>query len=250
MGGFGGLTGGGLTGGGSTPQPTVPGAPPQGFPGGGGPAQNGIPGSGQAGGVQINPSAQAAAAGLLQNLLTQPRPGGLQGLGAGSAVGTVMGGGIAGVASQAKGQSIMVYGDRTDFSEWEFIYDPTKFQVQNPNTGAGANGPGVPASSLANNSGMSAPGTPIGTGPGGTQASTLGAGGGMPAGFGATGATSAAFGAGGGNPTGLSMGGGSFAPAGSAGSPAGGSSTGAPASGGSAAFGQPGLNPDIRPGKK
>jgi len=262
MGGLmGGLTGGGLMGSGSTTQPTVPGAPPQGFSGGappgfsGGapPGMNGVPGNAQAGGIPINPSAQAAAAGLLQNLLTQPRPGGLP-AGSAAATGAVMGSGIAGVASKVTGESIMVYGDHTDFSLWEFIYDPTKFQVQNPNAVSGS-GPGVPASQLANNSGFSAPGTPIGTGPGGTQsagpggAQTMSASpaGGMPGGFGA-GASAAGFSMGSGV-------GGTSSVSGSLGS----SNTGAPGSGvpsapapatGSTAFGQPGLSTDIRPGKK
>jgi hypothetical protein len=209
-------------------QPTTPGAPP-GFPGGLSAAQS----SGQPGGVQINPSAQAAAAGLLQNLLTQPRPGGLAGITTGGQSGAIMGGGIAGVASKAEGESIMVYGDRTDFSEWEFIYDPMKFRVPaNPNSGSG--GGGVPASQLASNAGTSGPGTPIGTGPGGTQAPSQG--------------PSGAGGAGG-------IGSGGFGQSSSQSSQTGASgATGAsgsapPAGGGSTAFGQAG-GPDIRPGKK
>jgi hypothetical protein len=237
----GGLTGGGLTGGGSTTQPTVPGAPPQGFPGSVTPGvPSGAPGAnGQPGGIPINPAAQSAAAGLLQNLLTQPRPGGMPGASSPVGGGGVMGSGIAGVASKAEGQSIMVYGDRTDFSEWEFIYDPMKFQVQNPNVGAGGSGPGVPASQLANNSGFSQAGTPIGTGPGGTQPST------MPGGI------SAAFGATGANTSGMSLGapGGTPPASGAPGSTSPGSAP--PVAGsGSGAFGQAGLNPDIRPGKK
>jgi hypothetical protein len=209
-------------------QPTTPNAPP-GFPGGLSAAQS----SGQPGGVQINPSAQAAAAGLLQNLLTQPRPGGLAGITTGGQSGAIMGGGIAGVASKAEGESIMVYGDRTDFSEWEFIYDPMKFRVPaNPNSGSG--GGGVPASQLASNAGTSGPGTPIGTGPGGTQAPSQG--------------PSGAGGAGG-------IGSGGFGQSSSQSSQTGASgATGAsgsapPAGGGSTAFGQAG-GPDIRPGKK
>lgn len=34
-----------------------------------------------------------------------------------------MGGGIAGVASTAEAESIMVYNDRTKYNEWEFVYD-------------------------------------------------------------------------------------------------------------------------------
>ena len=170
---------------------------------------------------------------MLQNLLTQPRPGGLAGITTGGQSGAIMGGGIAGVASKAEGESIMVYGDRTDFSEWEFIYDPMKFRVPaNPNSGSG--GGGVPASQLASNAGTSGPGTPIGTGPGGTQAPSQG--------------PSGAGGAGG-------IGSGGFGQSSSQSSQTGASgATGAsgsapPAGGGSTAFGQAG-GPDIRPGKK
>ena len=224
---FGGI-GSGLSSGIVGSQPTIPGAPPGFSPGLNG-VPGGLPAGGQPGGLQINPSAQAAAAGLLQNLLTQPRPGGLAGITTAGASGAIMGGGIAGVASKGEGESIMVYGDRTDFSEWEFIYDPMKFRVPaNPNSGSG--GGGVPASQLASNAGTSSPGTPIGTGPGGTQATAQG----MPQG---------------------SVGGmsqmGQTGQAGTSGAPGATGTAGSapPAGGGSTAFGQAG-GPDIRPGKK
>ncbi len=146
----------------------------------------------------------------------------------------IIGGGIAGVASNAEGESIMVYGDRTDFSEWEFIYDPMKFHVPpNPNS-SGPTGIGVPAAQLGSNAGMSSPGTPIGTGPGGTSAPLAagvgGAGGISVAGFnlnGAAGAAGVSGASGATNPTGAM-------PTAGSGSPA---------------FGQAGLT-DIRPGKK
>jgi len=231
--GFGGINSGGSPlGSGAGTAPPVPGVPP-GFS----PGLSGALGNGQPGGVQINPSAQAAAAGLLQNLLTQPRPGGLAGITGAGASGAIMGGGIAGVASKAEGESIMVYGDRTDFSEWEFIYDPMKFRVPaNPNSGSG--GGGVPASQLASTSGMSSPGTPIGAGPGGTQ--VAGQAGGV-GGVGGAGAGVSNFG----QPTSQTT------QAGTSGAPGATGTGGAtpPAGGGSAAFGQAG-GPDIRPGKK
>jgi hypothetical protein len=270
-------SGGGLLSGGgglfsqpSTPQPTPPGPTLAGFPGGGGAipgaaGASGATGSGQPGSVQINSSAQAAAAGLLQNLLTQPRPGGLSGVtsstlqagGAGGS-GAIIGGGIAGVASKAEGDAIMVYGQKTDFSEWEFIYDPMKFSVPNPN-GNGATGIGTPASQIGSTAGMSNPGTPIGTGPGGNQASGAGASGasagsfGTAGGFGASpaaggfGASSTAGGFGSSSASG-SGGFGSSASPGSSGASGASGSTGATAAGGTS-FGQAGL-PDIRPGKK
>jgi hypothetical protein len=267
----------GQGGGGLSSQPTVPGAALPGFP----PGAGGIPGAGggqagQPGGVQINASAQAAAAGLLQNLLTQPRPGGLSGITSGSGqAGGIIGGGIAGIASKAEGEAIMVYSQKTDFSEWEFIYDPMKFSVPNPN-GNGATGIGTPVSQMGSTAGMSNPGTPIGTGPGGNQASSLGGAsggfGGSPGGFGAGpggsggspagiaasfGASPGGFGAASPGASGAgvssvagfgasSMGG--FGASGASGSTGATGGTGATAAGGTG-FGQPGLA-DIRPGKK
>jgi type II secretory pathway pseudopilin PulG len=211
-------------------QSVFPGAPPGFVPG-----VSGIPATGQPGtpalgpgggqpGVQINAQAQQAAANLLGNLLTSPRPGGLAGITSGQP-GGIMGGGIAGVASKAEGEAIMVYSDRTDFSEWEFIYDPMKFRVPpNPNSGSG--GGGVPASQLASNVGGSSPGTPIGTGPGGTQPSAA--------------ATPI------GQAFGQTIQPGQVA---SSGAPGVAGATGATSPGASAAFGQAG-GPDIRPGKK
>jgi hypothetical protein len=230
---------------------------PPGFPGGSViPGANGAA-NGQPGGVQINQAAQSAAAGLLQNLLTQPRPGGLSGVtssttgGAGGMPGAIMGSGIAGVASKAVGESIMVYGKKTDFSEWEFLYDPMKFSVPNPN-GNGATGVGTPVAQMGSTAGMSNPGTPIGTGPGGNQPSGFGASGAQSASFGAPsgpgglggsssgfGASTSGFGASSSSTTSGTSG------TGSSGAPG---ATGAVSSNGTA-FGQAGL-PDIRPGKK
>jgi hypothetical protein len=138
----------------------------------------------------------------------------------------------------------MVYGQRTDFSEWEFIYDPMKFTIPNPN-GNGATGIGTPAAQIGSTAGTSNPGTPIGAGPGGTQASTFGAsgapggaGGASPAGIGAS------FGASFGTSSGSSFG----ASPGASGASGSTGATGATAAGGTG-FGQPGLA-DIRPGKK
>jgi hypothetical protein len=44
----------------------------------------------------------------------------------GSTLGQISSGGIAGVASQAHGHSIKTVNDQTDYSLWEFYYDPTK----------------------------------------------------------------------------------------------------------------------------
>jgi hypothetical protein len=46
------------------------------------------------------------------------------------------GSGIAGFASTAEGQGIMIYNDHSKYEEWEFLFDPTKMKpLPNPNQG-------------------------------------------------------------------------------------------------------------------
>jgi hypothetical protein len=114
--------------GGVSPYPTQPGANgvPPGFP---------QPGTATGQGN--------AAADMIRNILTTPRPGGMP---QGVTGGQVIGGGIAGVASTAEGEGVKVYNDRTLYQEWEFIFDPQKVkQIPNPNAvGAG----GTPADKM------------------------------------------------------------------------------------------------------
>ncbi len=93
-----------------------------------------------------------AAADMIRNILTTPRPGGMP---TGVAGAQTIGGGIAGVASQSEGEGVKVYNDHSLYAEWEFIFDPQKQkQIPNPNAqGAG----GTPASQM---------GTPAGQQPG------------------------------------------------------------------------------------
>jgi hypothetical protein len=238
-----GLLGGGTSavGGGTPVAAPVPGALPGnlsggvtsgvfgGIPGGGGVnTAPGVPGGAPAGasgpaGINISPQAQAAAANLIQGLLTQPRPGGMQGLPGQS--GLIMGAGIAGVASKAEGESIMVYADHSDYGEWEFIYEPTKYVAPaNPNTGSSV---GTPAQQLGSSA----------TGPGitnqiGTPVQNINGGVGGPGGASGFGAAMTTMGAPGG---------------GISGAP--GSTGVATSGGGSSALGQAGP-PDIRPGKQ
>jgi hypothetical protein len=79
-----------------------------------------------------------------------------------------MGSGIAGFASTADAEGIMVYNDRTNYGEWEFVFDPSKDnQVFNPTAG----GIGTPASQLGTQPGTPANqlGTPAGQMPGAQQ---------------------------------------------------------------------------------
>lgn len=114
-----------ITPGGSPPQPPQPPYSTQ-------PGVGGAPASGQTPfpqpGYQPVPTepAQNPALRLIRDLLTKPRPGGLSGVQpqqAPTLAGQIMGGGIAGVASTAEGESIMVYNERTKYNEWEFVYD-------------------------------------------------------------------------------------------------------------------------------
>ncbi len=127
-----------------------PGFPPQGFPNqpfAGNPVLAQPPQQPAAG-------APGGAAGLINQLLTTPRPGGLNGLGGvqqgmpnpaapqGTSTSTLsgppgtpiqqaagqttIGGGIAGVASKREEEGIKVYNDQTSYHKWEFVYDITK----------------------------------------------------------------------------------------------------------------------------
>ena len=138
-----GTAGTGLQAGRGAPQPVVPT-----IPGGVGFQQPGA-----------NPQAQNAAAAMIQQILTQPRPGGMP-----TAAPGVIGGGIAGVASNDDDDSIMVYHDHTNYGEWEFIFDYTKYRPP-PNPLQG--GVGTPASQLGNMPGGQV-GTPVGQQPGGS----------------------------------------------------------------------------------
>jgi len=120
----------------ASPYPTAPGSNgmPPGFP------QPGMTAPGATGGAN-------AAANMIQQILQSPRPGGAP-IGTSTAGGgLVIGGGIAGVASKADSEGIMVYNAKTNYKEWEFIFDPSKWKPPaNPLSGPAQNG--TPASQL------------------------------------------------------------------------------------------------------
>jgi hypothetical protein len=125
----------------------------------------------------------AGAAGLINQLLTTPRPGGLNGIGGvqqgqqgvststpgtpmPAPTGQVIGGGIAGVASKLELEGIKVYNDQHSYHKWEFVYDITKDPARTgataiPATGAQPNGAAQPQPGAA-------PGSPAMPGFGGT----------------------------------------------------------------------------------
>ena len=140
-------------------QTGYPGQQPGMYPGQTLPGQPGAPVNSQGGGVSpypiqagsngtppgfpqpgTAPGQGNAAADMIRNILTTPRPGGMP---QGIAGAQTIGGGIAGVATTAEGEGVKVYNDRTLYQEWEFVFDPTKQKrIPNPNaTGAG----GTPA---------------------------------------------------------------------------------------------------------
>jgi hypothetical protein len=80
-------------------------------------------------GQQITPGQAISPTQMMNNLLTQPRPGGPPpGIGTpvtGGMGGTTVGG-LAGVATTYKGKGIHSYNDQDEYQKWEFYYDLTK----------------------------------------------------------------------------------------------------------------------------
>ncbi len=120
------------------------------------------PGAAGAPGTNVGAQSDAARA-MLQQALFGPRPGGPPGT---VAQGQVMGSGIAGFASTADEEGIKVYNDRTNYGEWEFVFDPQKDNRQPFNPVSG--GAGTPAAQLGTQPGTPANqlGTPAGQMPG------------------------------------------------------------------------------------
>lgn len=75
-------------------------------------------------GPQAAPGSNPAGE-MIHRLLTTPNPRGLAAIQqASTPAGQRIGGGIAGVATKLEAEGIKVYGDRTKYNEWEFVYDP------------------------------------------------------------------------------------------------------------------------------
>lgn len=136
-----------------------------GFPGGAQPGGMNGPGYGLPGGGAQNgqPNAQSAAASMIGNLLTTPRPGGMPG----TMPGATVGGGVAGVASKYEAEGIMIINQRTKINEWEYIFDQSKYRVPpNPLSGpVGTQQPQMPGGPGGTN--PATPQTPAPTQPGG-----------------------------------------------------------------------------------
>jgi hypothetical protein len=121
------------------------------------PGANGpTPGLGAQPGFNTSPQAQNAAAQMIGQILTQPRPGGMPQVNSGGLA--IGGSGIAGFASTSEQDSIIVYNEQTNYALWEFIYDPMKVKpLMNP----GGGNVGTPASQLGSPGGQQL-GQPIG----------------------------------------------------------------------------------------
>jgi hypothetical protein len=144
-----------------------------------------------------NAAATTAAANMINQILTTPRPGGLPGMGNSQTIGggvtggpttigngfgatpgatttstlgtpangqpaqqQVMGGGIAGIASKVEQQGIKRYRDKKKYNEWEFVYDVSKDKTRTPQLPQAANQqPGSAVSTSTPPSGSAASGT-------------------------------------------------------------------------------------------
>src|SRR5262249_46322275 len=105
----------------------------------------GAPQFNQPGGTLNQGQGNNAVGNLIGNILFNPRPGAGASPGNTSGLGPVIGGGIAGIASTADADAIMVYNDHSNYGEWEFIFDPAKVKkIQNPSGGT----IGTPASQV------------------------------------------------------------------------------------------------------
>jgi hypothetical protein len=101
----------------------------------------GLPGSQNA---ANNPAQNTAAADMINRMMMGPRPGGMPGQIQGSAGLN----GMAGVASTVDSDGLMLYGDRSNYKEWEFTYDPTKDRPrQDPRNMLVGNQMGTPSNS-------------------------------------------------------------------------------------------------------
>ncbi|HEY3442664.1 MAG TPA: hypothetical protein VGK29_18025 [Paludibaculum sp.] len=101
---------------------------PGGFPGSSqssGAFGQGFGGGGFGGGNRATQGTSNQAVQAIQNMLTNPRQGGM-GTGGGSASGGPTQGGIVGVASKKDMEGIRLYNERSNYKEWEFLFDRKK----------------------------------------------------------------------------------------------------------------------------
>jgi len=115
-----------------------------------------------------NPGQSQAGANLIGTMLTTPSQRNFPGFAQNQAA--VMPSGMAGVASKVDSDGLMVYNDRTNYKEWEFVYDPTKDRPrQDPRSMLVGNQLGTPAGSTPGTAAPSSQASPF------SQAGTTGA---------------------------------------------------------------------------
>jgi len=171
-GGFGGSWGNSSSGGGNS-------FGPPGNNGSGPPGSNGFPNTGNNGfpntGNNGFPSTGSPSFGLGSSPSTFPQV-------SNNGSNNTIGGGMAGFASKLDADAIMVCGDHTNYAEWEFIFDPSKWRAPaDPRkavigTPAGSN-QNSSSGSLNSGSSPSRPTQSGGTGLGGTNQNPMGTGG-------------------------------------------------------------------------
>ncbi len=119
-------------------------------------APGGLPGQGQGPGASANNSAGAAAMSAVQNLISSAGNGPQaqqSAFGQNQQPGQLGGGSLAGIASRATGHTIMRVNDQSDYSLWEFYYDPSKDKsMGNPLASASAAAPNGVSNPGPNNS--------------------------------------------------------------------------------------------------
>jgi hypothetical protein len=125
------------------------------------PGSNGTPPAFGQPGMNTAPN-QSPAIGMINSILTTPRaPTGTAV--ATSPMGQVIGGGIAGFASVADQEGIKTYGDRTNYGEWEFIFDLNKDNIPPANPLGGS--VGTPVNQMSNQNGIGTSGLNPGSTP-------------------------------------------------------------------------------------
>jgi hypothetical protein len=92
-----------------------------------------------------------------------------------SGTGVLQSGGLAGVASLAKGRTIKMVNDQTDYSLWEFYYDPTKDTSMTGGSGVNPmNGVNLPNNNNSPNSNSNSSTSPVSLQPAPTSTSPTG----------------------------------------------------------------------------
>jgi len=147
--------------------PPLPGLSTSGNPSGT-PGQTGMDASANANGTAAaQTGGTAGMPNSIRNLTSTPNALAGTGAPATGSMGVISSGGIAGVASKAKGHSIKLVNDQDDYSLWEFWYDPTKDPMRGGGQVIGIQ-PATNSNAAANNNSSSTTSFTIGSSSSGT----------------------------------------------------------------------------------